>query len=410
MSEKESQITHTVGEWDTLFELAKKHKVTVSEIKAANNKTTDVIKKGDVLIIPKKTIIEAAHDAENKLRGEIKTHKVVSWDTLSTIADKYGTTVKILKKINGLKSDTIRPWQTLALGWSEGQKVDEKTKDITYAVKDGDTLYEIARKNDITVSMLKRLNWLLSDTIRPWQLLKLTGEAKEWEKTDYKKIAHERRQKRTAERLDEKMQKNITAILERKGTITTDEWDFDASIQFEPKNTTTNEWYIRTAFDDYIKQESLNLSENLKKQYLAYILATARHESDQFKVLEEYASGIWYEGRTDLWNKVAGDGVYYKWRGYVQLTGRINYESWSKRLFGENNSSLLGDYPEFLSHPKISALILVAGMIEWTFTKKELWRYVADGKLDFQKARGVINGSDEAKKIAGYADEYLKKI
>jgi hypothetical protein len=37
-----------------------------------------VIKKGDVLIIPKKTIIEAAHDAENKLRGEIKTHKVVS--------------------------------------------------------------------------------------------------------------------------------------------------------------------------------------------------------------------------------------------------------------------------------------------------------------------------------------------
>lgn len=376
-------------------------------MKAINGKTTDVLDIGEVLIIPKKTIIDTAHDAEKKLKEELKTHTVVKWDTLSSIAIKYGVSLDALKKWNKLTNDTIRIGQALRIPKNEAQTISKEIN--TYTVKDGDTLYGIARKNDITVSLLKRLNWLWNDDIKPWQRLKLSS-VKEWEKTDYKKLANKRRQKRTAEKLDEKMRNNITAILERKGTVKTNEWDFDASIQFEPKNTTKNEWYIRTAFDTYIKKEGSNLSENLKKQYLAYILATARHESDQFKVLEEYASGIWYEGRSDLWNKTPGDGVYYKWRWYVQLTGRLNYESWSKRLFGEKNSSLLGDYPEFLSQPQISGLILVAGMMEWTFTKKHLWKYVADGKLDFQKARSVINGSDEAKKIAGYADEYLKEI
>lgn len=43
------------------------------------------------------------------------THKVVSGDTLSALAKKYGTTVKELKDINGLKSDLIKIGQTLKL-------------------------------------------------------------------------------------------------------------------------------------------------------------------------------------------------------------------------------------------------------------------------------------------------------
>lgn len=43
------------------------------------------------------------------------THKVVSGDTLSALAKKYGTTVKELKDINGLKSDLIKVGQTLKL-------------------------------------------------------------------------------------------------------------------------------------------------------------------------------------------------------------------------------------------------------------------------------------------------------
>ena len=46
-------------------------------MKAINGKTTDVLDIGEVLIIPKKTIIDTAHDAEKKLKEELKTHTVV---------------------------------------------------------------------------------------------------------------------------------------------------------------------------------------------------------------------------------------------------------------------------------------------------------------------------------------------
>jgi putative chitinase len=61
-------------------------------------------------------------------------------------------------------------------------------------------------------------------------------------------------------------------------------------------------------------------------------LAQACLETDYFRVLEEYASGKAYEGRKDLGNTVAGDGVKFKGRGIFQCTGRANYAAYGKRL------------------------------------------------------------------------------
>lgn len=56
-----------------------------------------------------------------------------------------------------------------------------------------------------------------------------------------------------------------------------------------------------------------------------HILAQLAHESDSFNAMEEYASGQQYEGRVDLGNVLKGDGIKFKGRGPIQITGRKNY-------------------------------------------------------------------------------------
>ena len=63
-----------------------------------------------------------------------------------------------------------------------------------------------------------------------------------------------------------------------------------------------------------------------------YFLATIAIESGELKYTEEIASGAAYEGRKDLGNTQKGDGVKFKGRGLIQLTGRANYEAYSKAV------------------------------------------------------------------------------
>lgn len=81
----------------------------------------------------------------------------------------------------------------------------------------------------------------------------------------------------------------------------------------------------------------------------AHFLGQLAHESDSFATLEEYASGEAYENRKDLGNFFPGDGIKYKGRGYIQLTGRNNYDLAGKALgfnFLEN--------PELILRPEIA--------------------------------------------------------
>jgi hypothetical protein len=146
-------------------------------------------------------------------------------------------------------------------------------------------------------------------------------------------------------------------------------------------------------------------ASNLSLRSRAYVLATAHHEADYWRALEEYASGSAYEGRRDLGNTQPGDGKRFKGRGLVMITGRSNYTDWSRRL----NVDFVGN-PQWVSDLEYAVPILIDGMTLGTFTGKKLHDYFTDTKTDWVNARRTVNGLDRADLIASHALKFLAAI
>lgn len=97
--------------------------------------------------------------------GNVIEYTVRSGDTLWLLANRYGTTVDELKRLNGLTSDMLQIGQVLRIPLSQQY--------FEYTVRSGDTLWLLANRYGTTVDAIKRLNGLYSDDLSIGQVLRI---------------------------------------------------------------------------------------------------------------------------------------------------------------------------------------------------------------------------------------------
>lgn len=143
---------YVVKKGDSLWNIAKTYGLTVEKLKEINNLSSNTLNIGDVLLIKQENTTQPPSTSEN-----YQYHTVVKGDTLYNIAHRYNTTVDTLIKNNNLKSNTL----------SIGQKIiiSQNAPSSTYTIKKGDTLYSIAKAFNTTVDSIKSTNNLTNNTL-----------------------------------------------------------------------------------------------------------------------------------------------------------------------------------------------------------------------------------------------------
>jgi membrane-bound lytic murein transglycosylase D len=115
--------------------------------------------------------VETNDENEPKQNRNV-THKVKKGEVMATIAKRYRVSVKQIMAANSLKSSRVKAGQVLSIKVAEGNsskasKAKNTNKAQTYIVKRGDTLHSIAQKFDVAVADLKRWNKKYSSHIQP---------------------------------------------------------------------------------------------------------------------------------------------------------------------------------------------------------------------------------------------------
>lgn len=151
-------VVYTVKRGDSLWSIANQYGISINDIVQYNNLGTTMLQIGQQLLIPN---VSFDDDFSDDFEGLI--YVVKSGDTLWNIAKKYNVSVNQIKDANNLTSNMLSIGQELV--------IPETSDYETYVVKSGDSLWKIAQNYDVNVNDLINLNNLTSTILQIGQTL-----------------------------------------------------------------------------------------------------------------------------------------------------------------------------------------------------------------------------------------------
>ncbi len=177
---------HRVARGETLGGIANRYRVPVGALREANNLNGDLIRAGADLLVPlaSRPTDRAGQTAgtgtgSGQIERQRDDHIVDQGESLWTIARSYGVSVGDLVRWNELDADAVLPLGERLVIWSEAEgsrlaSPGERVQSVTYTVRQGDSLYRIARQFSVGISDLRRWNDIAEGAyLQPGQRLEM---------------------------------------------------------------------------------------------------------------------------------------------------------------------------------------------------------------------------------------------
>lgn len=181
---------HRISQGETLSGIADKYHITVASLRKANDLEGSTIRRGDHLLVPIASRPgdeyaltagarrQATRD-QSQGDGERRHYTVQSGDSLWDIAQRFNVGVRQLANWNGMApGDTLGVGEQLVV-WTRSRDASSiaasaRVQSVTYSVRQGDSLYRIARQFNVSVGDLRRWNELSPGAyLQPGQQLQM---------------------------------------------------------------------------------------------------------------------------------------------------------------------------------------------------------------------------------------------
>ena len=158
---------YVVKKGDTLWSIARAYGLTVEKLKSLNNLTSNNLTIGDSLIVK-----DSSENSDNSSSVDNNKYYIVkNGDSLYSIARRNNMTVDELKSLNNLTSNILSIGQKLII--SSGSNVPNNV----YVVKKGDTLWSIANNFNVSVNDLKNANNKSNNSLSIGEQLIIPGKS-----------------------------------------------------------------------------------------------------------------------------------------------------------------------------------------------------------------------------------------